>query len=150
MWNLCVAHVAGTTTGSTITNNPVTGIQAGCFVSPNGKSVMTPPATGTFGNMPRNLFRDTGFQDVDFSVFKIFTFRERYSAQFRAEFFNIFNHPNYANPYGSVAGWGVGNDPGGSPNLFGCGCATPDVMAGNPLIGSGSARTIQLGLKLTF
>jgi hypothetical protein len=30
------------------------------------------------------------------------------------------------------------------------GCATPDVMAGNPLVGSGSARVMQLGLKLGF
>ena len=111
---------------------------------------MTPPNVGSFGNMGRNTFRDTGFKNVDFSVFKNFTFRERFTAQFRVEFFNLFNHPNYANPYGSVAGWGVGNDPGGQASTFGCGCATPDVMAGNPLVGSGSARTMQLGLKLGF
>ncbi len=146
MWALCVADAQGTT-GTGGTSN-FAGL--GCIVSPNGKSVMTPPATGTFGNMPRNMFRDTGFNNVDFSVFKNFTFKERYSAQFRVEFFNLFNHPNYANPYGSVAGWGVGNDPGGNPANFGCGCATPDVMAGNPLVGSGSARTMQLGLKLGF
>jgi hypothetical protein len=120
----------------------------GCFAE--GNSVMTPPAPGTFGDMGRNIFRDTGFRNVDFSVFKSFTFSERFSAQFRVEFFNIFNHPNYANPYGSVAGYGVGNDPGGQQGTFGCGCATPDVMAGNPLVGSGSARTMQLGLKLGF
>jgi hypothetical protein len=120
----------------------------GCFVS--GGAVMTPPTSGSFGNLGRNTFRDSGFKNVDFSVFKNFTFRERYSAQFRVEFFNLFNHPNYANPYGSVAGYGVGNDPGGQATTFGCGCATPDVMAGNPLVGSGSARTMQLGLKLGF
>ncbi len=122
----------------------------GCFASANGQSVMTPPPSGSFGSMSRNLFRDTGYRNVDFSVFKNFRFKERYSAQFRAEFFNIFNHPEFANPYGSVAGWGVGNDPGTQQSTFGCGCATPDVMAGNPLVGSGSARTIQLGLKLGF
>jgi len=120
----------------------------GCFAS--GNSVMTPPAPSSFGDLGRNTFRDSGFKNVDFSVFKNFTFRERFSAQFRVEFFNIFNHPNYANPYGSVAGYGVGNDPGGQQGTFGCGCATPDVMAGNPLVGSGSARTMQLGLKLGF
>jgi len=146
MWALCQADANGTT-GVGGTSNLAA---LGCFVSPNGKSVMTPPATGTFGNMSRNLFRDTGFKNVDFSVFKNFTFKERYSAQFRVEFFNVFNHPNYANPYGSVAGYGVGNDPGGQQGTFGCGCATPDVMAGNPLVGSGSARTMQLGLKLGF
>jgi hypothetical protein len=33
---------------------------------------------------------------------------------------------------------------------FGCECATPDVAAGNPLVGSGSARVMQLGMKFTF
>ena len=33
---------------------------------------------------------------------------------------------------------------------FGCGCSTPDVAAGNPLIGSGSSRVMQIGLKLSF
>ncbi len=140
MWALCQADATSQSNLDSL----------GCFVSPNGKSAMTPPSTGSFGDMGRNTFRDTGFKNVDFSVFKNFTFRERFSAQFRVEFFNLFNHPNFANPYGSVAGWGVGNDPGGQAATFGCGCATPDVMAGNPLVGSGSARTMQLGLKLGF
>jgi hypothetical protein len=37
-----------------------------------------------------------------------------------------------------------------SPGAFGCGCFTPDVAAGNPVIGSGGARAIQFGLKLLF
>jgi hypothetical protein len=120
---------------------------AGCFVS--GSGVMTPPATGTFGNMGRNIFRDSGFRDVDFSVFKTFTYKERYSAQFRVEFFNLLNHPLIANPFGSVNGWGVGNDPS-VPKTFGCGCASNDVGAGNPQVGSGTPRAMQLGLKLQF
>jgi hypothetical protein len=119
----------------------------GCFVS--GNSVITPPADGTFGNMGRNIFRDAGFKNVDFSVFKIFTFKERYSAQFRVEFFNLFNHPMVANPYGSANGYGVGNDPSLGTG-FGCGCATSDVAAGSPQVGSGAARSMQLGLKLQF
>jgi hypothetical protein len=35
-------------------------------------------------------------------------------------------------------------------NLFGCGCASPDQTAGNPVLGSGGNRAIQLGLKLIF
>jgi hypothetical protein len=129
----------------------------GCFVS--GNSVITPPPDGSnplipgrFGNMGRNIFRDSGFKNVDFSVFKIFTFKERYSAQFRVEIFNLFNHPISANPYGSANGYGVGNDPSavGSGGGFGCGCATADVAAGSPQIGSGGARGMQLGLKLAF
>ena len=99
--------------------------------------------------MGRNIFRDAGFKNVDFSVFKIFTFKERYSAQFRVEFFNLFNHPMVANPYGSANGYGVGNDPSLGTG-FGCGCATSDVAAGSPQVGSGAARSMQLGLKLQF
>jgi hypothetical protein len=119
----------------------------GCFVK--GKSVMVPPKNGSYGSMGRNLFRDSGFRNVDFSVFKTFAFKEHYNAQFRLEFFNLFNHPILANPYGAANGAQVGWDPS-APSTFGCGCSTPDVAAGNPLVGSGSSRVMQLGLKLTF
>jgi hypothetical protein len=104
---------------------------------------------GTYGNLGRNIFRASGFENVDFSVFKDFTFKERFGAEFRAEFFNLFNHPNIANPYGSSNQSYLGSDPSNSSHL-GCGCATPDVAAGNPLVGSGSSRVMQLGLKLTY
>ena len=76
--------------------------------------------------------------------------RERLTAQFRAEFFNIFNHPNFTNPYGSSNGFGSGlyDDP--SSTVLGCGCATPDQAGGNPVLGSGGNRAVQLGLKLIF
>jgi hypothetical protein len=119
----------------------------GCYVS--GKSVMVPPKAGTFGTMGRNIFRDSGFKNVDFSVFKNFKFTERWNAQFRAEFFNLFNHPSIANPYGSANGNQTGWDPS-SPGAFGSGGSTPDVAAGNPLVGSGGSRVMQLGLKLMF
>ena len=121
---------------------------AGCYKVKN--SVMTPPAPGTFGLMGRNLFRDAGFKNWDFSLDKMWKWRDRYSAQFRGELFNILNHPNFANPYGGQNGW-AHNDPSvpGSGG-FGCGCATPDVAASNPVIGSGGSRAVQLGLKLTF
>jgi hypothetical protein len=120
----------------------------GCYVV--GNSVMIPPALGTFGNMGRNIFRDSGFKNVDFSVFKNFTFKERYSAQLRLELFNVFNHPIFANPYGASAGTsGAQNDPG-STSIFGGTPGTPDVNAGNPLVGSGAARDLQIGLKIAF
>ncbi len=121
---------------------------AGCYKVNN--SVMTPPAPGTFGLMGRNIFRDSGFKNWDFSLDKTWKWRDRYSAQFRAEMFNILNHPNFANPYGGQNGW-AHNDPSvpGSGG-FGCGCATPDVAASNPVIGSGGSRAVQLGLKLAF
>jgi hypothetical protein len=121
-------------------------VQFGCYAK--GSSVMTPPALGTFGTMARNGFRDSGFNNVDFSVVKNWKFKERVTAQFRAEFFNVFNHPNFANPYGGQNGFGQ-NDPS-SPGTFGCGCATPDVAATNPVIGSGGPRAMQLGMKLIY
>ena len=119
--------------------------QFGCYAK--GNSIMIPPPLGQFGNMPRNLFRDSGFKNFDFSVAKNWHLGEKVRAQFRAEFFNILNHPNFANPYGGQNGFGL-NDPGVQP--FGCGCATPDVAAANPVIGSGGSRAVQLGLKFTF
>jgi hypothetical protein len=117
----------------------------GCYAA--GRSFMIPPSLGQFGTMSRNMFRDTGFRDWDLSVAKNWKLTERWNAQFRAEFFNILNHPNFANPYGGQNGFGL-NDPSVQP--FGCGCATPDVAAANPVIGSGGSRAVQLGLKFTF
>ena len=72
-------------------------------------------------------------------------------AQFRVETFNFLNHPNFANPYGSTSGYGQGatGDPS-QAGAFGCGCATPDNASFNPVLGSGSNRAIQLGLKFIF
>jgi len=121
----------------------------GCYAQ--GSSVLIPPALGTFGTAGRNIWRDGGLRNWDLSVTKQFKFQERLTAQFRAEFFNVLNHPNFTNPYGASSGFGIGNE--GDPsvtNLFGCGCATPDQAAGNPVLGSGGNRAIQLGLKLIF
>jgi hypothetical protein len=128
--------------------HPESQLGGGCFIS--GNSVMLGPAKGTFGTMGRNIFRDSGFKDLDFSVFKSFTFKERYTAQFRAEIFNILNHPVIENPYGASNGSSGGNNDPSSPTTFGGAIGTPDVVAGNPLVGSGDGRAIQIGLKLTF
>jgi hypothetical protein len=120
----------------------------GCFVS--GNSVMTPPVSGTFGTMGRNIFRDSGFKNLDLSVFKNFTFKERYSAQFRLEVFNVLNHPIPENPYGASNGSSGGNNDPSTGSIFGGALGTPDVIAGNPVVGSGDAREVQVGLKITF
>ncbi len=117
----------------------------GCYAQ--GNSVMLPPPLGQFGNMGRNMFQDSGFKNFDFSLAKNFHFGETMRLQFRAEFFNILNHPNFANPYGGQNGFGL-NDPSVRP--FGCGCATPDIAAANPAVGSGGPRSIQLGAKFVF
>lgn len=120
-----------------------------CYIK--GNSMLIPNAMGAYGNLGRNVFRDTGFRNADLSITKNFKFHERFNAQFRAEMFNFLNHPNFANPYGGTSGYGIGAtaDPS-APGLFGCGCATPDVASLNPVLGSGSNRAIQLGLKFTF
>ncbi len=117
-------------------------------ISTNGASVIVPPALGQFGNMGKNIFCDSGFHDVDLSIFKNFKFRERFGAQFRWELFNLLNQPVISNPWGSGSWLNSGNILGSTG--FGAPGDTPDVGYGNPLIGSGSSRLMQLGLKLTF
>jgi hypothetical protein len=143
LWTGCLAAAADPAT--------LTSKKGGCYTTTTGSAFLTPPALGQFGNMPRNIFRDAGFKDMDFSVFKNFTFKERYGAQFRVELFNLFNHPIPANPFGATNNASnANNDPSNDHTLFGGAGGTPDFVAGNPLVGSGSQRVIQLGLKLTF
>jgi hypothetical protein len=116
---------------------------SGCYVS--GKSILIPPAYGTFGTVPKNIFRDTPFRNWDMSVTKTWKYKERLTAQFRAEFFNILNKPLL----GDVgAGHLAANDP--STGSLAVANATPDQASGNPVLGSGSNRDVQLGLKLIF
>jgi hypothetical protein len=114
----------------------------GCYAV--GNSVMIAPPAGQYGTMARNLFRGPNFEDWDFSIFKNTKIKERLTAQFRAEFFNILNRPIYADP--SLVG---NTNPNGS-STFGCACETPDQASTNPVLGTGGARAIQLGLKLLF
>jgi hypothetical protein len=118
----------------------------GCYVK--GGSLLTPPSVGSYGTAGRNLFRDSGFRNWDLSMVKGWIFKERLTTQFRAEFFNVLNHPSFANPYGGPNGY-ANNDPSTGAG-FGCGCSTPDQAGTNPVLGSGSNRAIQLGLKLIF
>jgi hypothetical protein len=135
----CAAHAASTATLAS----------AGCYVSTNGNSFITPPALGTFGNMGRNILRDSGYHNWDLSIFKNFRVTERFGAQLRWEVFNVLNIPIAANPSGASSFVNTGNTPGPGA-VFGASFLTPDFAAGNPLVGSGSQRVMQLGLKLTF
>jgi len=139
------AAIAGCTSHAVNGGTLATG---GCYVSPNGVSFITPPALGSFGNMGRNILPDSGFKNWDLSIFKNFTFKERYGIQARWEVFNVLNHPIAANPSGASSFVNSGNTPGQGP--LGAAFLTPDFAAGNPLTGSGSQRVMQVGLKLTF
>jgi len=111
----------------------------GCWAK-NG-AILYPNAFNTFGNMGRNILRGPGFNNFDFSVAKIWKLYENLQLQFRVEFFNLFNHPNFAN--GSI-----GTDLSGSD--LGLAKATPDAQAANPVVGSGGSRHLQLGLKFIW
>jgi len=116
----------------------------GCYV--RGGGVLTPPAYGTVGNAGKGTFRGPNYYNMDFSVAKIWKFKERYSAQFRMEFFNLLNRADFAQVPGAT-------DPTkGFTGQFGCSCTTPDSSSlnPNPVLGSGGPRHIQFGLKLMF
>ena len=69
--------------------------------SSNGTAIAA--ATGTdFGNVGRNMLRGPRQTNVDFSIIKRFPFGESKNIEFRAEFFNLFNHVNFANPISNL------------------------------------------------
>ena len=116
---------------------------------PNGCVPLT--GLGALGGSEPSQVAGPGFHRLDFSLFKDFQMSERYRLQFRAEFFNILNHPNFNAP--GFGGNGVVAIPGSlnfTPN--------PDGTFGTGTFGeSGSTRDapydprqIQFALKLYF
>ena len=118
----------------------------GCYAQ--GGGMLLPPGFGQYSTAARGIFFSQMYANWDMSVTKNWIFKERLTAQFRGEFFNILNHPNFANPGGLV--YANNNPTANTPGGFGCACVTPDVGAGDPLLGSGGPRRIQLGLKFIF
>ena len=99
------------------------------------------PPSGAFGNLGRNQIYGPHFWNVDFAVSKNTQLFERVTLQLRAEFFNIFNHPNFALPNFFVV-------PGFGP--AGLITQTPDQAQTNPGLGGGGPRVIQLAAKFSF
>jgi Carboxypeptidase regulatory-like domain len=96
------------------------------------------PAPGTFGNLQRDFLWGPGTVNVDFATMKDTQIKERFHLQFRAEFFNILNHPNFALPNASA--FVQTADGGGIPNpTFGKITATTT-----------SSRQIQFAMKFLF
>ena len=113
----------------------------GCYVSPNGRSVIVPPAQGTFGNMRPGTLIGAPFHEWDLSLSKMWKIRERLNLQASASAFNFLNSTNYAlNP-------GL-NQSVNVPSVFGQ--SSQDPNNGNPINGTGGPREVLLGLKLTF
>lgn len=82
-----------------------------------------------FGNTPRNFLTGPGQKNIDFSIIKFIPISERLRAEVRAEFFNLFNWVNYANPVNNIA---LGSS------------------FGRIISASTGPRVIQFGFKLNF
>jgi hypothetical protein len=114
---------------------------------PSSNGTAPAAAIGTdFGNVGRNVLRGPRQTNVDFSIIKRFPFGESRSIEFRAEFFNLFNHVNFANPISNLnafASSGGSIDPNTgqiiNPGDFGRITST-----------SNNPRLIQFALKLNF
>jgi hypothetical protein len=85
------------------------------------------PTTNVFGTAGRNILIGPGYANIDMSLAKVFRFSEQSRLEFRAEVFNLFNHPNFDLPN-----------------------ATADSMQFGKVFSAGPSRQIQFGLKLAF
>jgi hypothetical protein len=125
------------------------------YLNPNAFAypAMTPAdPNGYFGDLGRDEIYGPGFWNYDFSATKNFQLRERLVLQFRSEFFNIFNHPNFALPSNVIAPGYLADHVTPNPNAGTAGqiTQTPDVAQGNPGLGGGGPRVMQFGLRLQF
>jgi len=105
------------------------------------------PAAGTYGDAGRNILRASGLQQLDLGLLKTMKASERISVQFRAEFFNVYNHANFATPAAS------GNNLLTAGSSFGLSQEMANASSGGlllPLFNQGGPRSIQLALKLLF
>jgi hypothetical protein len=157
--------------------NPANGglnlLNAAAFVAPctwdtnlNNGSGGCVAGTQHPGNEGRNAFRATNYTNFDLTLAKTSHLTEKVTMKLQCDFFNIFNHPNFSNPLlpgfsvdafassnfvktsgtqGKVYG---GGNPGS--NGFVQTQATPDVGSGNPYLGGGGPRTMQLAARFTF
>jgi hypothetical protein len=109
------------------------------------------PATGNpirQGTLSRNALRGFGATQWDFAVHRDFPIRESLKLQFRAEMFNVLNHPNFAAPIGDISNRQFGL----STQMLGQSLAGPSLGTGgfSALYQVGGPRSVQLALKLSF
>ena len=106
---------------------------------------------GYLGNVGRNVLRGPGLQNVDISLNKDTQAKflgEQGAVQFRAEFFNILNHPNFAPPNGTV--FNGGQTPCQTVPTYSCAVEAPVASAGKITSTKTASRQIQFALKLIF
>ena len=118
---------------------------------PGGKAfnpaAFTLPPTGQQGDFGRNVLRAFGATQIDLAIQREFHLTERLHLQFRAEFFNIFNHPNFGPPDNDLTSPLFGQSTQTLASSLGTGGANGGF---NPLYQIGGPRSIQLALKLQF
>jgi len=104
------------------------------------------PQPGQMGN-GRNLAQGPDFWNLDSGLMKNFKLSERFTLQFRAEAFNVLNHPNFNNPRNASSG-----TPRVNNSLFGRTCCTTAALpASATVIAIGEPnRVLQLGAKVSF
>jgi hypothetical protein len=118
---------------------PTSGAPGGKVLNP---AAFTAPPTLQQGNEGRNDIKGFGLTQVDLSVGRRFPLTDRLSLQFRADAFNLFNHPNFANPNAYI---------GFGPAYLASQHMLNQALGGlNPLFQEGGPRSIQLSLRLTF
>jgi hypothetical protein len=107
----------------------------------NSAAFSAPPPTRQ-GTLGRNALRGFGATQLDVAFRRQFTLTERLALQLRAEFFNVFNHPNFGNPESDLS----------NGALFGESITMLGRSLGglNPLYQIGGPRSIQLALKVHF
>jgi hypothetical protein len=116
-------------------------------VIPSSNGTATASATGTdFGNVGRNVLRGPKQTNVDFSIIKRFPISESKNIEFRAEFFNLFNHVNFANP---ISNFNAFSSSGGSIDSNTGRIINPGDF-GRIISTSNNPRLIQFALKFNY
>jgi hypothetical protein len=123
--------------------------------APGGKrfnpAAFSAAPTGVQGSLGRNVMRGFHEQQMDISVRREFSIKERLKLQFRADIFNITNHPNFAAPVGTLTNQSFGLSTGLLGAALGATNATTGITPGfSPLYQLGGPRSMQLALKLLF
>lgn len=115
------------------------------------------PTIARQGTLERNALRGFPIYQIDLALRRQFKFTETFNLQLKAEFFNIFNHPNFADPNGSLGSFSAGQlirsgTFGVSTSMLGRSLGSGGGAAAgfNPLYQVGGPRSIQLSLKINF